>query len=80
VLDPKTHQLQCEQSWWIFRKGTSQLVDFSEKHFAAGGCLLGGIDLPCESRIKASSLKMYLRIDIAKFTREPVPYYVILET
>jgi len=31
-------------SWWIFRKGTSQLVDFSEKHFAAGGFLLGGIE------------------------------------
>jgi len=31
-------------SWWVFRKGTSQLVDFSEKHFAAGGFLLGGIE------------------------------------
>ena len=40
MLDPKTHQLQCEQiavggflgkalcSWWIFRKSSSQLVDF----------------------------------------------------
>jgi len=40
VLDPKTHQLQCEQiavggflgkalrSWWIFRKSTLQLADF----------------------------------------------------
>jgi len=40
VLDQKPHQLQCEQiavggdlgkalrSWWIFRKSTSQLVDF----------------------------------------------------
>ena len=34
-----------DSSWWIFRKSTSQLVDFSGKHFAAGGFLLGGIDL-----------------------------------
>ena len=31
-------------SWWIFRKGTLQFVDFSGKHFAAGGFLLGGIE------------------------------------
>ena len=32
-----------DSSWWIFREGISQLVDFSKKHFAAGGFLLGGI-------------------------------------
>jgi len=35
-----------DSSWWIFRKSISQLVDFSEKHFAAGGFLLGGIEVP----------------------------------
>jgi len=34
-----------DSSWWIFTKGTSQSVDFSEKHFEAGGFLLGGIDI-----------------------------------
>jgi len=46
VLDPKKQPtaVWTHSSWWIFRKGTSQLVDFSEKHFAAGGFLLGGIE------------------------------------
>ena len=56
MLIRKIHQLQSawsknpptpvwvDSSWWIFRKGTSQLVDISEEHFEAGVFILGGIE------------------------------------
>jgi len=49
-----------DSSWWIFRKGTSQLVDFSEKHFAAGGFLLGGIGI-LNKKLMENQYNFYIR-------------------
>jgi len=42
MLDPKTHQLLCEQIVVeeILGKSTFQLMDFPDKHFAVAGLLL----------------------------------------
>jgi len=51
IQNPPT-AVWIDSSWWIFRKGISQLVEFSEKHFAAGGFLLGGIDVSLMRRME----------------------------
>ena len=43
MCDPKTRQLQCVIVVTFLEKSSSR-VDFSDKHFADGGFLSGGIE------------------------------------
>jgi len=53
-------------SWWIFRKGTSELVDFSDKPFAVGGFLLRWINQGLGYNAPTLSVARY-RYDFSPF-------------